>query len=201
MHAVMRHFFGFLLHVGALGLVILGVLDSSFLFLPVGNDLLLIFLVARNHARFPLYLLAACCGSTAGVLVLDLVTRKGGEEGLRKTLSERRLNYLKKKMSEHAGLAVVIAGLAPPPFPFTAVVAAASAFQYPRLRLLGLVFGARAVRFALVGAAAIWFGRGIVRIARTPEFTWFMVGFTTLCLGGSVLSFLRWVRRSRIQTS
>ncbi|HWB99063.1 MAG TPA: hypothetical protein VG672_20280, partial [Bryobacteraceae bacterium] len=180
MHATMHHFFAFLMHVGAAGLVILGILDSSFLVLPIGNDLLLTALVIRNHAGFPLYLLAASCGSTVGVLLLDLVSRKGGEEGLKKTLDARRLAYLKQKMSQHAGLAVVIAGLAPPPFPFTAVVAAASAFQYPRARLLVLVLGARIVRFALIGAMALWFGRSIVQFARTPEFTWFVVGFTAL---------------------
>jgi len=53
-------------------------------------------------------------------------------------------------MSEHAAWAVVIACIAPPPFPFTVVIAAASAFQYPRARLLGLVFAARLVRYSLL---------------------------------------------------
>jgi membrane protein YqaA with SNARE-associated domain len=136
-HVLIRHFFAIFLHLGALGLVILGVLDSSFLFLPVGNDLLLIALIAGHHGEFLFYVLAASLGSVAGVLLLDLVCRKGGEEGLK----------------------LIIACLAPPPFPFTAIVAAASALQYPRLRLLGVVFGARAVRFSLVGLGAIWLNR------------------------------------------
>jgi len=89
---------------------------------------------------------------------------------------------------------VVIASVSPPPFPFTAVIGAASAFQYPRLRLVGLVFGARAVRFSLVGLAAIWLGRRIVRLADSPEFAWFMAGFIALCLIGSTISIVRWMR-------
>jgi len=194
MHALLRHLFAYLLHLGALGLVILGVLDSSFLFLPVGNDILLVVLVARRHALLPLYVLAAALGSAIGVLLLDGVCRKGGEEGLKKMMNTRRLNHLKKKMKEHGSIAIVTASLAPPPFPFTAVIGAASAFQYPRLRLMGLVFGARAVRFLLVGLAAIWLGRRIIRLADSPGFIWFMEGFIALCLIGSTISIVRWLR-------
>ena len=132
-----------------------------------------------------------------GVLLLDLVCRKGGEEGLKKMMSLKRLDYLKKKMSQNAAVALIVACLTPPPFPFTAVIAAASAFQYPRLRLLAYVFGARAVRFTLIGLAAIWFGRRILRMANSAEFIWFVVGFSVLCLIGSVLSVMRWIRLSR----
>src|ERR1700675_4183230 len=101
MHAHIRALFAYFLHIGAFGLVILGILDSSFLFLPFGNDLLLVVLVARHHAYLPLYVLAASLGSATGVLLLDLVCRKGGEEGLKKIISRRRHNYLKKRMSNH----------------------------------------------------------------------------------------------------
>jgi membrane protein YqaA with SNARE-associated domain len=194
MHVLFRHLFAYFLQLGAIGLVILGVLDSSFLFLPVGNDILLIILVARNHSKFPLYVLAAALGSAVGVLLLDLVCRKGGEEGLKRMMSMKRLGYLKKKMEEHGSIAVVVASLSPPPFPFTAVIGAASAFQYPRLRLLGLVFAARALRFSLVALAAIWLGRRIIRMADSPGFTWFMTGFIVLCLIGSTISVIRWTR-------
>jgi hypothetical protein len=39
----------FLLQLGYFGPVLMGALDSSFLFLPFGNDLLVVTLVARNH--------------------------------------------------------------------------------------------------------------------------------------------------------
>src|ERR1035437_7209587 len=104
MHALLRPLFAFFLHIGGFGLVILGVLDSSFFFLPFGNDLLLVVLVARHHGYLPLYVLAASLGSATGVLLLDLVCRKGGEEGIKKMVSARRINYLKKKMSQTAAL-------------------------------------------------------------------------------------------------
>jgi hypothetical protein len=56
------------------------------------------------------------------------------------------------------------------------------------------------VRFTLIGFAAIRFGRRILRIANSPEFTWFMVGFSVLCVVGSILSVVRWIRLSRAET-
>lgn len=174
----------------------MGVLDSSFLFFPFGNDLLIVALTARHHAHLPFYIITASFGSAAGVLLLDLVARKGGEEGLKKLMSHSRMGYLKKKIEERGAVAVGVASIAPPPFPFTVVIAASSAFQYPRHRLLGVVLAARAVRFTIIGLLAVWLGRHILRLARTPEFTWFMVLLIGICLAGSALQVLRWVRRA-----
>src|SRR6266446_96867 len=114
MRGILRQLFAFLVHLGPFGPLILGVLDSSFLFAPFGNDLLLIVSIARRHQVFPVYVLMATIGSTLGVLLLDSVSRKAGERGLRKLANEKRFNYLKKKMSEHAAWAVIIACIAPP---------------------------------------------------------------------------------------
>jgi hypothetical protein len=100
-------------------------------------------------------------------------------------------------MATRSTLAVVVACLAPPPFPFTIVVASASAFQYARSRLLTVVFLARAVRFTLLGLLALWLGRHVLRIIRSEEFTWFMIGFSVLCLVGSAIQVFRWVQRGR----
>src|ERR1700733_6194387 len=195
--SVLRHLFVWLLKLGIFGPLILGIADSSFLFLPFGNDLLVVILVARDHPRLPFYVLTAAIGSTLGVLLLDAVCRKGGEEGLKRMMKPRRLEYFKRRMSNQAAIAIGLACLAPPPFPFTIVIASASAFAYPRPRLLGLVFIARAIRFSIVGWLAIRFGRDILRIAREPETTWIMVGFIAVCIIGSAFQVLQWVRGSR----
>ena len=199
-HPLIHNLFRLLFHFGAIGLLILGVLDSSFFFLPFGNDFLLVTLVARNHEQFPIYLLMAAAGSTIGVFLLDSVVRRRGAEGLKRLMKEKRFNYLEKRVKQHAGVAVVIACIAPPPFPFTAIIAAASAFQFPRVRLLACVLCARTIRFSLIGLAAIRLGPRILRIANSPRFVWFMAAFTTLCVIGSAISVIRWIRLSR-QTS
>jgi membrane protein YqaA with SNARE-associated domain len=200
-HAFFRQMFLHLVQLGAFGPLLLGILDSSFLFVPFGNDFLLVVLTSRDRDHLPLYVLSASLGSTLGVLLLDLVCRKGGQEGLKRMTSGRRLEYLKAKMAKHSTLALAVACLAPPPFPFTIVVAAASALQYPRSRLLTTVFVFRAVRFTLLGLLALWLGRHILRIIRSEEFTWFMVGFIVFCLIGSAIQVFRWVQRSRLVTA
>ncbi len=197
MQSLLRQLLAWLLHLGLFGPLLLGIADSSFLFLPFGNDLLVVILTVRDHAHLALYVVTAAIGSTLGVLLLDAVCRKGGEEGLKKMMKQKRLEYFKRRMSNQASVAIGLACLAPPPFPFTLVIASASAFAYPRQRLLGLVFIARSLRFTIVGLLAIRFGSDILRIARAPETTWIMLGFIVLCVLGSVVQVMQWFRRSR----
>lgn len=192
-HALLR----FLFHIGYFGPFVMGILDSSFLFLPFGNDLLVVALVARNHAGYLLYVFAAACGSTLGVFILDLVARKAGEESVTKVAGERRYNYLKKKIGQRGALALVVGCLAPPPFPFTMAVAVLSSLSYPKKRLFSIVWAARAARFLLLGWLAIHFGRQIITITKTPAFFWSMVGLIALCILGSVFSIMSWLKRGK----
>lgn len=189
-----RHLLGFFLQLGSLGILLVSIADDSFLFLPIGSDLLTVVLVARNHERLPLYVLAGAVGSAMGVFLLDLVCRKGGEAGLKRLVKPKLLDYLKQRMEKHAAMVVIVTCLSPPPFPFGAAIAVASALQYPRPRLLTLVLAARAVRYSLIGWAAIYFGRRILRIADSSEFEWIMGGFIAFCAVGSVASIVQWVR-------
>ncbi len=197
MHASIHRFLSFFLQFGSLGLLMLAVGDDSFLFLPIGTDLLLVVLTARHHNQLALYALTAAAGSTIGIFLLDLICRKGGEKGLHRIVQPKLHNYLKRQMEKHAAIALAVACLAPPPFPFSASVAVASALQYPRPRLLGLVFFARIVRYALVGWAAIYFGRHILRVTSSTDFEWIMGGFIALCVVGSIASVVHWVRIGR----
>lgn len=175
----------------------MGILDSSFLFLPFGNDLLVVGLVARHREGYLFYVLSAACGSTAGVFLLDLITRKLGEEGVQRVAGEARYKQLKRKIGEKGGRAIVIGSLAPPPFPFTMVIATNSALGYPRRRLLLMVALSRAARFLIIGFLAMKFGRVILRIARSAPFRWTMIFFTLACIAGSVWSIVNWVRKGK----
>ena len=96
---------------GGPGLLVLGILDSSFLFAPLGNDLLVVAMTARTTA-FSLMLYYAgmsTIGSVLGCLLVDVVLRKAGEKGLEKHLSKKRLEYVKRKVTKNAAWALVIA--------------------------------------------------------------------------------------------
>lgn len=185
------------IHLNYAGPFILGVLDSSFLFFPFGNDLLVVALVAHNHHGYLLYVLSAACGSTCGVLILDLVARKLGEEGIKKVTGPERFKYLEKKIGQRGGISIVVACLAPPPFPFEPVLATNIVLGYPRRKLLLLVAASRASRFLILGFLAVHYGSAIMKIIKSDDFKWAMVGFIVVCVVGSAFSILKWVRRGR----
>lgn len=125
MKAIAEHLFLVFTHLGGFGL---GVLDSSFLlFVPFGNDLLVIAMSARRHSLMPYYASMAAAGSLLGCALMDALARKGGEKGLENHVPARRLNYVKKQVKKNASWALSFAALMPPPFPFTGFVAAAAA--------------------------------------------------------------------------
>ena len=185
----------FLFHVGYFGPLIMGILDSSFLVLPFGNDLLVVGMVARNHAGLPWYVLSAACGSTIGAYLLGLVSQKLGEEGIRRIAGDKSYEKMEKRVGKRSGMAVAVAALAPPPFPFTTAIAAVSALGYPIWKTLTINFFARAIRCVVLGLLAIKYGKQILNIAKSPTFEWCTVAFVVLCLIASVFSIQHWMRK------
>ena len=189
----MAHFF---IHLGALGLFLLGIVDGL-LFAPFGIDVLLIVMVARHPGMLILYVLCAAAGSACGYSIVDALSRKGGEEGLRKKLGERKFEKMKRKMEKRGTMAVGLAALMPPPFPFTPVLAAASAFQNPRKTLLPVLFAARTFRYLIVALLAHHYGRRLIRIIESPGFRYFVIGLAVVSIVGSAVVIIRWLRSAR----
>lgn len=197
MHSILTQLAQFFVSLGGWGLLFLGALDSSFLFVPLGNDLLLVLLTTRHHEFMPYYAAMAAAGSVAGCWVTDILGRKGGEAGLKGRLSERRLAFLQKQVTERAGLMLALASLMPPPFPFTIFVGAAAALRYPRVRLLGIIAASRLARFLLEGWLAIHFGPHLIRMAQSTMVQGVVLAIVVVSVGGSVWSIVSWIRRSR----
>ena len=191
--------FAFVLKFGGLGLLVLGILDSSFLFAPWGNDLLVVAMTARHprYLQMLYYAGMSTVGSVLGCLLIDVTLRPLGEKGLEKHLSAKRLKRVQGKVRDKVGRAVAIASLIPPPFPFTAFVMAASALQYSRKRLLAIVGVTRMVRFTALGLLAMRFGERILKWSDNRIVQQFLVGLIIVCTVGSVLSVYGWIRRSR----
>jgi membrane protein DedA with SNARE-associated domain len=201
LHQLAVHLFHFFARLGGFGLLTLGILDSSFLFMPLGNDLLIIALTVRKHDMLPYYVVMAATGSVLGCLVVDLVCRKGGEQGLEKRLSPRRLQFIRRHVEEHAGWALAVASLMPPPFPFTPFVIGASALQYSRRKMLAVIAVTRTIRFTVAGLLAIFFGRRIIHWAGLPAVRYAILLLVAVSITGSLLSLLKWFRKSRTATA
>jgi membrane protein YqaA with SNARE-associated domain len=187
-----------LFRAGGLGLLTLGAFDSSPLVVPLGNDLLVLALCARYHDRMPYYAAMATIGSLIGVFVTAWISRKGAAR-LRKAVpgAPERESRLEGQVQKRAGWWLVFASLMPPPFPFTAVVAAAAAFRYPENKLFSFVGAGRFARFVIEGALAIHYGRWIIREARSPKLEDAMIVLIIISVIASVVSLYQWSRNSK----
>lgn len=173
-------------------------LDSSFLVLPFGNDLLLIALVSSNRESliWIAYVLVSAVGSVVGVFIIDLLMRKAGEKGLERFVKPRRLERLRAKLQNKLGITVFVTTLAPPPFPFTPVIMTASALQCSRKKLLGAVFVGRILRYTAEAVLALYFGRQVIAYLNSDVVSYIVYGLIAAAVVLSTLSLLRWLRRS-----
>ena len=186
------------MRLGLLGLLVMSALDSSFLVLPFGNDLLLIALVSssRESLRWIAYVIVSAIGSVVGVFFIDLIMRKTGEKGLERFVNQKRIEKLKAKLENKAGVTVFVATLIPPPFPFTPAVMTASALQSPRGHLLIAVFLGRLLRFGIEAVLALYFGRQVLAFMNSDVVTYVVYGLIGIAVILSTLSILKWLKRN-----
>ena len=184
--------------MGIPGLFLMSALDSSFLVLPFGNDLLLIALVSSNRESLIWigYVLVSAAGSVLGVFVIDLLMRKAGEKGLERFVKPKKLERIKQKLENKLGITVFVTTLLPPPFPFTPVIMTASALQCSRPKLLAAVFVGRILRYTTEAILALYFGRQVIAYFNSDVVTYIVYGLIALAIVLSTLSLLRWFRRS-----
>jgi membrane protein YqaA with SNARE-associated domain len=188
----------FFMRLGLFGLFLMSALDSSFLVLPFGNDLLLIALVSshRNSLIWIAYIIVSAIGSVVGVIFVDLIMRKAGEAGLERFVSRKQIDKLKAKLENKAGVTVFVATLIPPPFPFTPAVMTASALQSPRGELLIAVFLGRLVRFGIEAVLALYFGRQLIAFMNSDVVTYIVYALIGIAVILSTLSLMRWLKRN-----
>jgi len=143
--------------LGALGILAIGFIDAASIPLPGGPDVVVMALSHANHSMMPFYVLAAVLGSTAGSLVLYFAARKGGEAVLRKFSPEKRAR-VEDLLDRYDILAMLLASVLPPPFPFKLFVLSAGAFKMQLWRFVAALVAGRGFRFLLEGWLAVKYG-------------------------------------------
>ena len=176
---------------GGFGLFAISFLDSSFLFFPFINDILLIHLASR-HADRPLWVLmyATECttGSVLGALVIYAIAYKGrrlwGEP------SEQKMGRARLWLQRNEFLTVLVSSLMPPPLPFKIFPIAAGAFRMDATRLtVGLLVG-RGLRFFLEAFVGMRYGAEAEAHIR-HHMGWLSIVTIALIVGGTAL--YRWM--------
>jgi membrane protein YqaA with SNARE-associated domain len=190
----LAHFF---FALGGFGLVLLGVLDSSFLMMPLGNDLLVVALTASNRSHMPYYVVMATLGSSLGVALAHIVSSKGGKKLIEGEKKSKRVEYVERKIDKYGGWAIALAALAPPPFPFTPFIVVPAALQYPRAKMIWIVAGCRAIRFAIEGWLALLYGKRILALAKSPALMWGIGALVVISIIGSAFSIWGWLKKGK----
>ncbi len=197
MHGILQSFAHFFFSLGGVGLLLLGTLDSSFLILPLGNDLLMVALTANHPSHMSYYVAMATAGSIIGVAMVHWVSMKTGQKAIEGDHKSRQVAYVERQMKKYGGLAIGVAALAPPGFPFTAFIVTSAALQYPLKKMLAIIAACRLVRFLVEGGLALVYGRRIIEMAKSPVLQTFLIALVAVSIAGSVFSVWGWVKKGR----
>ena len=183
----------YLITYGAFGLFIVALLDSTFVPLPSSADALMIVLSTAHPSWMLLYAFMATAGSALGCWILYLISRRAGARALNR-FSERKQQRVKHLIERYDMIAVLVATLLPPPFPFKLFVVTAGVFRFSLLRFMLAIIAGRAFRFVLEGYFAVRYGAQAKEIL-AKYYPWIGLG-----LGAAILTFVivkRWMSRNQ----
>ncbi len=148
--------------LGGVGLILVALIDNSFIPLPGSLDVFTILLSGKQHQLWPYYALMATVGSVIGAYLTYRIGVKGGEEALEKRVGKKRAEKVYKKVEEAGFTSVFISVLIPPPFPIVPVLLAAGALKIPTRKFLGAIAFGRAIRFTVDALLGVYFGHAIL---------------------------------------
>lgn len=156
-----------LISYGWIGLFVIGVLDSTFVPMPSGPDVLLVFSISLDGSVLNIikFVVAATLGSTIGCIILYSVSKKAGVKALQR-VSEHRREYVRTMLGRYDLFAVAAACLMPPPFPFKPFILCSGVFNFELKRLVvGLLIG-RILRYTTLSILARFFGQTTIELMK-----------------------------------
>ncbi len=151
----LKRFSFWLQTLGAGGLFMLALLDSAATPTAGAPDALLLVLATQGQAFFAA--LVATLGSTAGCVILYLISRAAGAVALNRfseVARERTLRWL----ARYDLLAIFVAVILPPPFPLKVFVVSAGVLRLRLSRFIAAVLLGRALRYGLLAWLAYHYG-------------------------------------------
>jgi membrane protein YqaA with SNARE-associated domain len=182
--------------LGAFGLILLGIVDASFMPTPGSMDALTILLAAARPSWWPFYALMATTGAVAGAWLMFRIGRKGGKEGLERRFGKQKMQKVYDRVERYGFGMVLISALLPPPMPTVPFVLAAGALKYSRTRFVAAFTLGRILRYGLEAYAASIYGKHILGFLTRYEkpLLWIFISFA---VAGGVAALAFWQRHRR----
>jgi membrane protein YqaA with SNARE-associated domain len=178
---------------GGIGLLVLGVIDSTFVPTLGSLDIFNAVLAVRHRDLWWYYAVMSTAGSVIGAYLMYRVARKAGTGWLQKKLGEARVARVNLMLERWGVAAVLVAVIAPPPFPSSAFFVAAGALRFSLRKYMAALIVGRAFRYGLVAWIASHYSRGIIRVLRHPQqYATISIGITVLLVLFIVAAILIW---------
>jgi len=181
----------------SLGLVIVGIADSSLIPMPGSTDVLTIWLAATEREYWPFYAAMATLGALIGGYLTYELARRGGKEALERRKARKRAEKLYRSFERWGFGAVAVPAMLPPPFPIVPFLLAAGALQYPRKKFLSALALGRGIRFTVIAALGAHYGDAIAGFF-AKYYTPALIVLIALAVAGAALALIEYLRyRSR----
>lgn len=171
--------------LGGVGLVLVAILDNSFIPIPGGLDVFTILLSSGRHDLWWYYAFMATAGSVLGAYFTYRIGEKGGEETLEKRIGKQRAEKVYQKFEKAGFTTVTVSVLIPPPFPVVPVLLAAGVLRYPTKKFLTAIGIGRAIRFTADAMLGVFFGRTILAFF-SQYYKPALYGLIALAIAGSI---------------
>jgi membrane protein YqaA with SNARE-associated domain len=179
--------------MGAPGILLVAFLDSSILSLPEIADILVIYMVTKNPALFPLYVGSAILGSLAGCMVLYYIGKKGGAALVHKRFDSAAVGRTLDAFRRHGIMAVLVPSVLPPPAPFKPFVLLAGVADISATRFAVAILIGRGARYLLEGLLALWYGERALKYMQEHGLQVAVATIVVLVVGFAI--YLYWPRR------
>jgi len=182
--------------LGGPGLILLGLVDASFIPTPGSMDALTIVLAAAHAAWWPYYAMMATIGAVVGAWLMFRIGRKGGKEGLEKRFGKQKMQRVYDRVERYGFTTVFISAILPPPIPTVPFVLAAGALKYSRTKFVAAFTLGRALRYGLEAYAASIYGRHILGFLTRYQRPLLWI-FVSLMIAGAIAGSIFWQRHRR----
>jgi len=186
-------------HLGAFGLFLVAILDSSPIPTLAGADILLVVLCAAHHTPWYEYATVTIAGSVLGAYITFRAGRRAGSAYLEKKFGKRRVAGFLKAFERWGTAGLVFSSAIPFPSPTSAFFAAAGVLKYPVPPFLAVVTASRAVRYVTVALLAWYYGRHLIYVLKHPG--QYAVWLLAMAVGIAVVGVLALLVRRAIETA